>query len=77
MQGGGLVGLGYAKRLAGLEALAGQARGEQLGQVRAADARQLVELGAAGEAVGEDGRSSPALRTAGSSAVSATATETS
>ena len=65
---------------------------QELGQVGAVDAGQLVELGAAGEAVGQD-RSAPLApavrrlrrprprcappRTAGSSAVSATATETS
>ena len=66
-----------------------EAGGEELGQVGALDAGQLVELGAAGEAVGQDGRPplpavgrcvpgrAQASRTAGSRAVSATATETS
>ena len=36
-----------------------QARGEQLGQVGAVDVGELVELGAAGEAVGQHRRALP------------------
>ena len=59
------------------QGVAGPAAQQQLGEVERPAAGEVVELGAAGEAVGEDDRVRPGTRTAGSRSCSATATETS
>ena len=51
--------------------------GEDLGQVQAPNPAELAGLGAAGEAVGQEDGAGRGARSAGSSAFSATATDTS